>query len=240
MYEPSISVVLPVRNEERNLPELLGEIRTVFDAEIDKTYEIIIVDDASSDRSVEAADRTGDALRIGSPLLVNVQIIREPEPTGQFHALLDGMRAARGRLIVTMDADLQHDPADIPRLLEKMGEYDLICGIRAARHDGVARRFCSRVANSFRNLITGDTTTDSGCMFRVMRRECLPALLPWDRRLFGCEGLFFPLLARRKGFHAIETMISHRDRKHGKSRYHLIRGRFWRGLAACIRVALTE
>jgi dolichol-phosphate mannosyltransferase len=240
MQDPDISVVLPVYNEENSIGVLIAEIRGVFDTMVKKTYEIIVVDDASVDRSVAIAESAGQTLRNNSPLLLNFSVIKERMRSGQFHELLQGMRSARGALVVTMDSDLQHDPADIPDLLSALGTNDLVCGIRADRHDGAARRYCSKTANSFRNLITGDTTTDSGCMFRIMRRECVAAVLPWDGRLFGCEALFFPLLIRKKGFRAVETQVSHRQRIFGKSRYHLIRGRLFSGLAACIRIALTK
>ena len=239
MHDPVISVVTPMYNEKDNIGVLLREIAAVFSTSVWKPYEIIIVDDASTDRGVTVAEQTWNELHNGSVPENTLSIIKNPVRSGQFSALMQGIRRAQGALIITMDSDLQNDPADIPRLLAELGTNDLICGIRLDRHDTAARRFFSRIANVFRNLITGDSTTDSGCMFRIMRKECVPAVLSSEGLLFGCEALFFPHLIRKKGFRVVETAITHRQRRHGNSRYRLIRGRLFRGLAACVRVGVT-
>ena len=217
---------------------MLREIFTVFDATVQKSYEIIIVDDASSDGSIAIVEQERQKYFAGrkSDYLTGISLQKLPGQCGQFKALLRGISAARGNLIITMDSDMQHDPADIPRLLAITGSHDMICGVRENRYDGMARIICSRIANAFRNLITGDTTSDSGCMFRIMRRECVAAILTCEDRLFGCEALFFPLLVRKKGFRVGETPVSHRRRVSGRSRYHLVRGRLLSGIAACFRV----
>jgi len=229
--QTAISIVLPVHNEENNIGVLLKEIADVFKNTIPKPYEIIVVDDASDDRSVAVVEAFKNEQRSS-----NVQILSQPFRSGQSKALTRGMDAAQGALIVTMDADLQHDPADIPTLLEKMDGYDMVCGIRKSRSDGITRLLCSKIANAFRNRITGDSISDSGCTFRIMRKECIEAFIPIDDRLFGCEFFFHPLFARRRGFRVGEAKVSHRKRPAGKSNYKLMRGRFSRGIAACIRV----
>lgn len=235
---PHLSLVMPVHNEAENIRPLLREIFTVLDTTVKKKYEIIIVDDASSDGSIAMVEQEKDEYftRQKPGYLLKIRLLGQAIQSGQFKALIRGISEAGGDLIITMDSDQQHDPADIPRLLQMMDGCDMVCGVRAMRHDGIARRICSKIANGFRNMITGDSTADSGCMFRIMRAACVAAILPCDGRLFGCEALFFPLLARRKGFRIREAPVTHRKRGSGKSRYHLIRGRLLSGIAACVKI----
>lgn len=231
---PDISIVLPVHNEENNIGTLLREIAAVFENVIRKPYEIIVVDDASEDKSAAVIQEVKNSLT-PSYSHVNIHFLAQPVRSGQSKALMRGMTAAQGALIITVDADLQHDPADIPDLLETMALYDMLCGIRKNRSDGPARRVCSKIANAFRNWITGDSIADSGCTFRIMRKECVAVLQPIEGRLFGCEFFFHPLFARRRGFRVGEAEVRHRQRTAGKSNYRLMRGRLLRGIAACIR-----
>ena len=230
-----ISIVLPVHNEENNIGILCKEITAVFNTIVSKPYEIVVVDDASNDRSTGVVDELKKTI-CPSIFLVNINILVQPARYGQSAALMRGMVAAQGALIVTMDADLQHDPADIPKLLEKIDGYDMVCGIRKNRSDGVTRLLCSKIANAFRNWITGDSIIDSGCTFRIIRRECIPSILPLEGRLFGCEYFFHSIFARRRGFRVGETEVCHRQRTAGKSNYRLMRGRLICGIAASIRV----
>jgi dolichol-phosphate mannosyltransferase len=235
-----ISVVLPVHNEENSIGLLLSEIALVFETTVRRPYEIIVVDDSSDDASVAVIEKFADGRCIDRPgesrsFLANFELLSQPVRAGQARALMRGMEAARGGVIVTMDADMQHDPADIFRFLEAMEKFDMVCGVRKSRSDGRARLVCSKIANAFRNLITGDSIADSGCTFRALRRECLPAFAGTDGRLFGCEFFFHPLFARRKGFCVGEIDINHRPRRGGRSNYQLMRGRFLRGMAACFR-----
>lgn len=235
-----ISIVLPVHNEEKNIGVLLNEIAAVFESTIRRPYEIIVVDDGSDDASLSAVDDVGKAFERTADgpdrLPVTLHVESNKVRLGQSRSLLCGINRSRGNIIVTMDADLQHDPADIPVLLEKMGTFDMVCGIRKSRSDGRARLVCSTIANGFRNWITGDSITDSGCTFRAMRKACIPAILPIGSGLYGCEFFFHPLFVRRSGFSVGETPVNHRQRASGKSNYKLMRGRFMRGIAACIRV----
>ena len=235
---PCISLVMPMHDEAENIGPLLREIFAVFEKTVKKNYEIIIVDDASGDGSIAMVEQEKSRYFTDQKpvYLSKLALLRQPVQSGQFKALIRGMAEAGGDCIITMDSDLQQDPADIPGLLRMMEACDMVCGVRAARHDGTARRICSKIANGFRNMITGDSTTDSGCMFRVMRAACVAEILPCNGRLFGCEGLFFPLLVRRKGFRVREAPVTHRRRGNGKSRYHLVRGRLLSGIAACLKV----
>jgi glycosyltransferase involved in cell wall biosynthesis len=238
--QTDISIVLPVHNEENNIGVLLKKIVAVFKSIILKPYEIIVVDDASDDKSMAVIEKFKKELnssthRNGPSLLINLHILAQQVRSGQSKALMRGIVAAQGAFIITMDADLQHYPADIPRLLEKMDTFDMVCGIRKNRSDGQARLICSKIANAFRNRITGDSIADSGCTFRIMRKECIPAILSIGNSLFGCEFFFHPLFVRRRGFRVGEAEVSHRQRTAGKSNYKLMRGRLIRGIMACIR-----
>ena len=224
---PYLSVVLPVYNENKTVGVLIREISRVIETVIRKPYEIIVVDDASDDRSVEAAQEA-------APATSALRILKADVRSGQSAALMRGMTAAAGEFIVTLDADLQHDPADIPALLEKMHGYDMICGIRKRRSDGALRALCSKIANTFRNLMTGDSTRDSGCTFRVVRKKCIATLFPLQGHLFGCESFFHPIFLRSRGFTVGQCEVSHKPRMSGHSKYRLMRGRLMRGVAACI------
>ncbi|MBN1131043.1 MAG: glycosyltransferase [Chitinispirillaceae bacterium] len=235
---PDISLVMPMHNEADNIGPLLREIFAVFEMTVKKNYEIIIVDDASGDESIAMVEQEKNRYFTDQKpvYLSEIALLRQPVRSGQFKALIRGISKAGGDCIITMDSDLQQDPADIPGLLRMMEACDMVCGVRATRYDGMARRICSKIANGFRTMITGDSTVDSGCMFRVMRAACVAAIVPCDGRLFGCEGLFFPLLVRRKGFRVSEAPVTQRRRGNGKSRYHLVRGRLLSGIAACLKV----
>lgn len=239
--DPCISIVLPVHNEENNIGILLTEIVAVLEKRVQKPYEIIVVDDASQDKSVVVVEKCKNELgwpdqQHNPSYLKNILLITKTVRSGQSNALMRGMVAAQGAFIITMDADLQHDPADIPRLLEKMDDFDMVCGVRKNRSDGLARRTCSKIANTFRNWVTGDSVSDSGCTYRIIRKHCIEVLKPVEDRLFGCEFFFHPFMLRRRGFRVGECAVAHRQRTAGRSNYHLMRGRFFRGIAACIRV----
>ena len=233
----ALSIVLPVYNEAKGIGILMKEISAVFEKSLPKPGEIIIVDDASNDTSVTVIEEIARELthlqRHASP--VEITLITQPDHRGQSQALMNGLAAARGDLIVSLDADGQHDPADIPRFVEKMDAFDMICGVRKNRADGSARMSYSKIGNALRNRLTGDSTKDAGCTFRIMRKTCVAALLPFKERLFECEFFFHPLILRRKGFRVVEMEVSHRPRLAGKSKYKLVRGRALRGLYACMR-----
>ncbi len=163
---PAVSVVVPVFNEEENMSILQPELRAAL-AGLD--YEIVFVDDGSTDRSAEKIEPAP-----------NVRVLRFEKNTGQSAALYAGVRAARGQTIVMIDSDLQNDPADIPRLLEEISRgADLVCGYRAKRKDTMTKRLTSRIANFVRSRFTKDYVRDTGCTLKAMRRECVDALVPF-------------------------------------------------------------
>jgi glycosyltransferase involved in cell wall biosynthesis len=217
-----ISVVVPAYNEEESLPEFLAELRAALDA-TGKRAEILLVDDGSSD---------------GTPALLARERARDPrlrplrlDPrSGQSAAIAAGLSRARGAVIVTLDADLQNDPAELPRVLEALKAADVVSGIRANRRDTWMRRVSSRIANATRRAAIGDPITDIGCSFKAYRREALEGL-----PMFVGVHRFLPALCVFRGARLAEVPLAHRPRRHGISKYG-VHNRLWRGLNDLIGV----
>jgi glycosyltransferase involved in cell wall biosynthesis len=214
---PQVSVVLPVFDEEGNLRRLVEELLPVVRG-LGRTFEILFVDDGSRDRSPEV-------LREIAAAVPEAVVWRLDRNHGLSSALDAGFRAARGEVLVTLDADLQNDPADIPRLFALVGEYDMVCGWRRDRRDPLVKRASSRVANWWRNLRTGETVHDITCPLKVLRASVVPHLPP-----FHGMHRFYPTLARMAGFRVVEVPVSHRERPSGASKYG-IWNRLWKGLS---------
>jgi glycosyltransferase involved in cell wall biosynthesis len=212
---PDLSVVLPVYNEEESLVPLCDELRDVLDGS-GLDYEIVFVDDGSRDRSAEIIR----GLRESSP---RIRLIRFKENVGETAALDAGFKAARGRWVVSMDADLQNDPHDIPHLLSYLDRWDAVTGWRTRRGDGdsIVRRVSSRVANRIRNALTDEHIQDSGCTFRAFRHECLRDLV-----LYRGLHRFLPQLLRMRGYRVIEVPVNHRPRRFGQSKYGVMNRAF--------------
>ncbi len=215
-----VSVVLPCFNEAECVSELMAELNTVLDR-LGSASEILFVNDASTDRTL-------NVLRDLQQRYPRVQIINHRQRSGQSAAHASGFRLARGRYIVTMDADGQNDPADIPRLLAALADVDAVCGIRRRRQDAWIKRASSRIANRFRNVITREHITDAGCAYRALRRSAL-AEIP----VFNGMHRFLPTLLRMQGYRVIEMDVNHRPRHAGVSKYG-INNRLWRGLIDCV------
>jgi dolichol-phosphate mannosyltransferase len=206
-----LSVVIPVCNEEENLPLLWPELRSVLDAErLD--FEVVFVDDGSRDRSAEIIR----GMRDNDP---RVRLVRLKVNAGETAATDAGFQAARGRLIVTMDADLQNDPRDLPGLLRHLDRWDAAIGWRVNRRDGdsIVRRLSSRIANRVRNWLSDDVIQDSGCTFRAFRRECLRGLV-----LYRGFHRFIPTLLKMRGFRVVEVPVRTRPRRFGQSKYGVL------------------
>lgn len=210
-----LSVIAPARDEADNLPALVREITSAL-ANLTAEHEIIIVDDASADGTASVLRQ----LEIEFPRLRAIRL-EPPAPgrgNGQSAAFKAGIDDARGWLVAMIDADLQNDPADLPRLLAilQQREADLVQGDRSAnRRDTAVRRFGSWIGRVFRRLILGDTIRDTGCSLRVMRREVAGAL-PLELR--GMHR-FIPVIARQLGYIVVETPVSHRPRTAGRTKY---------------------
>jgi dolichol-phosphate mannosyltransferase len=200
---PAVSLVVPLFNEEENVPILQAELTAAL-GPLD--YEIIFVDDGSRDATVE---------RIAPD--PRVRVLQFQRNAGQSAAIFAGLHAARGAVAVLMDGDLQNDPSDIPRLLAEIERgADLVCGYRAQRKDTVVKRISSRIANFVRSRFTKDGVRDTGCTLKAMKRECVGTLVP-----FKGMHRFIPALVKGAGYRLVEIPVNHRPRKFGESKYGL-------------------
>ncbi|MFH0793134.1 MAG: glycosyltransferase family 2 protein [bacterium] len=213
---PYLSVVVPVKNEEGNVEPLLQELQQVL-AKMDRPYEIVYVDDGSTDKTLQV-------LLKRQKKIPQLRVIKFDRNYGQTAALDAGIRNARGEVVVTLDGDLQNDPADLPTLVAALESCDLAIGYRAKRHDTRVRKISSRIANNFRNWATHDNTIDTGCTLKAFRRRCLERI-----KLYEGMHRFLPLLFKMEGFAVRQFPVNHRPRRHGKAKYG-IGNRVWKGL----------
>jgi len=198
---PELSVVVPVFNEQDNIAILQSELGAAL---VGIDHEIIFVDDGSTDQT--AAKITPSAA---------VRVIRFERNRGQSAAIYAGAQAARGRILVFIDGDLQNDPRDIPRLVTEVSRgADLACGYREKRKDTVTKRLTSRIANFVRSRFTKDGVRDTGCTLKAMRRECVRTLVP-----FKGMHRFIPALVKGAGYRLVEVPVNHRPRRFGQSKY---------------------
>ena len=174
-----------------------------------RPYEILVVDDGSTDGTFDVLK----ALRKEHPQL---RALRFKRNRGQTAAMDAGFRNAAGDIVVTIDADMQNDPADIPKLLDAMADWDAVCGMRLKRRDNFVRRTSSRIANWVRNKLSNDDIRDTGCTLKAYRRECLLRL-----KLFEGMHRFLPTLLRMEGFRVTEMAVNHRPRLQGKTKYNV-------------------
>jgi glycosyltransferase involved in cell wall biosynthesis len=208
---PDISVVIPLRDEERNVLPLHGELTTAL-ASLSKAYEIILIDDGSEDETFARLSE----IHARDPYVRVVQFTRN---FGQTAAFAAGFARARGHWIVTMDGDLQNDPADIPRLLDVARDYDVVCGWRKDRKDDLLTRHLPSVAaNWLLSLATGVRLHDNGCSLKVMRAEVVKPL-----KLSPGMHRYLPALASQLGGRVTEKVVNHRARRFGRSKYGLSR-----------------
>jgi dolichol-phosphate mannosyltransferase len=206
---PDLSAVVPVYDERDNLDPLMDELGGVL-ADTGRTWEIVLVDDGSRDGSWE---RIASLARPGS----GIRGLRFRRNAGQTAAFDAGFKAARGRIVITLDADRQNDPADIPRLLAALEQppgYDAAVGYRVGRRDTWLRRISSRIANAVRNRLSQDDIVDTGCSLKAFRREALAGL-----KLYTGLHRFLPTLLRMEGFRVIQVPVGHRPRVAGASKY---------------------
>jgi glycosyltransferase involved in cell wall biosynthesis len=205
---PELSVVVPIYDEEENIPALYERLTGTLSA-LDRGYEIIAVDDGSRDRSFALLRELARADR-------RLRVVRFRRNFGQTAAFTAGFERARGQVVVTIDADLQNDPTDIPRLLEKIAEgYDVVSGWRAHRQDAFwNRRLPSIIANRLISLVTGLRLHDYGCSLKAYRREVVQ-----DLQLYGELHRFIPAIASWQGVQVAELAVNHEPRRFGSSKY---------------------
>jgi dolichol-phosphate mannosyltransferase len=201
-----LSVVIPVFDEEENVGALARELREAL-ADLPHSYEVIFVDDGSRDSTrkqvleVAAADP-------------RVRLVALERNQGQSAALVAGVRAARMSHVVTLDGDLQNDPADVPKLAALAAVHDVVIGRRGERRDAPARRLAGRVANVVRQVVLGDGASDTGCSLKVFPAAAFLAL-----PRFNGMHRFFPALFRNQGLSIFEVRVNHRARVAGRSKY---------------------
>ena len=212
-----ISVVIPLYNEQENISLLYDELKEVLDG-IEGEYEILFVDDGSEDESLELLRgiKSNDS---------RVKLISFQKNYGQSAALKAGFEKSTGEVIVTMDADLQNDPHDIPKLLSYINQgYDLASGWRKRRQDSFKKKLSSKIANRVRNSIIKDNINDTGSMLKAYRKDV-------NKRLEIYNGMhrFLPMLLKMRGAKVIEIEVNHRTRRFGKTKYG-IKNRLWKSL----------
>ncbi|MHA3961506.1 glycosyltransferase family 2 protein [Synechococcus sp. LTW-G] len=209
---PDLSIVVPLFNEEESLPLLVEKLLLAL-RPLSRSFELVLVDDGSSDRTAEVLRQQA----AGAPELVAVLLRRN---YGQTAAMAAGFDASRGRLIVTLDGDLQNDPADIPMLLERLEQgYDLVSGWRHQRQDhAVSRLLPSKIANALIARVTGVRLHDYGCSLKAYRRELVE-----DMNLYGELHRFLPALAFIEGARIAEVKVNHNARQFGQSKYGIDR-----------------
>jgi glycosyltransferase involved in cell wall biosynthesis len=206
-----ISVVVPVHNEERSLELLYDELRAALEP-LAREWETVFVDDGSTDGSFAALTR----LHARND---NVRVVRLRRNFGKSAALAAGFANAAGGVIVTIDADLQDDPAEIPRLLAKLEEgFDLVSGWKVHRRDPLGRRVLSRTFNAITGRVSGLRLRDLNSGLKAYQAEVVRGL-----RIYGELHRFLPVLAHYRGFRVTEVPVNHRPREHGRSRYGLER-----------------
>lgn len=208
-FERMVSLVIPVFNEEKNLPALMGRIRPVMSG-LKRPWEVILVDDGSRDSSL-------DILK-GFTVDPEVRVVELTRNYGKHAAILAGFSIVRGAIVVTLDADLQNPPEEIPRLIATMeeGNFDVVGSIRRGRKDSLFRILPSRIVNMVARKITGVRMTDWGCMLRAYRRTVV-------KRMIDCHehATFIPALATHFGKRVTEIEVAHEERHGGKSNYPL-------------------
>lgn len=221
------SVVIPIYNEEESVIRLYSSLKDVMDR-IGQSYEIIFVNDGSKDKSFEVLNSI-------DPKPASLVIVNLKKRCGQSTALQTGFDIACGELIITMDGDLQNDPEDIPKLLDKMKRgYDIVSGWRYDRKDPRRKILASKIANITRRIIVKEKIHDVGCTFRIFKRRVL-------RDVYLSNGLhrFFTLIMARKGYNITETIINHRPRKFGRAKYNIC-DRLFKGLIDFTRILLLD
>jgi dolichol-phosphate mannosyltransferase len=218
-----ISVVVPVHDEERTVALLFDELQAALEP-LDQPWEAVFVDDGSTDGSFAALTRLHNAKD-------NVRVVRLRRNFGKAAALAAGFAQASGEVVVTIDADLQDDPAEIPRLLAKLDEgFDLVSGWKAHRRDPVSRRALSRIFNWVTSRVSGLRLHDMNCGLKAYRAEVVKEL-----RLYGELHRFIPVLAHYRGHRIAELPVNHRPREHGRSRYGV--ERYLRGFLDLLTVS---
>lgn len=207
------SVVIPLKNEEENIVDLVQELEPVMTG-IGQPWELICIDDGSTDRTKSILAKLAEEKAYLKPIFFKKNY-------GQSSAFDAGFQAAKGAYVITLDGDRQNDPTDIPKLATLIADSDLVCGIRIKRQDSINKRIISKLANTVRRWICEDGVQDTGCSLKVYRRECLQKI-----KMYHGMHRFLPALFRIEGFRVKETPVNHRERTKGKSNYNFFNRSF--------------
>ena len=208
MNKPEVSIVIPVYNEVDNLRPLAEKIAAAMEP-LGVSYEVLLVDDGSKDGSTER-------IREIAAEDARFKLVKLKRNSGQTAALDAGFKVSKGDAVVTLDADLQNDPADIPKVLELLSEYDMVCGIRVKRRDNILRRMTSRAGNYVKNKVAGEKIKDTGCSLKAYRGECIRGI-----KLYTGMHRFLPTLAAIEGYTVTQVPVGHHPRFAGKAKYGL-------------------
>lgn len=207
MMAVNYSIILPIKDEEENIADLVKEIEDVM-LKIAEPWEMICVDDGSTDRSLEILQGLAQERPYMRLLIFDGNF-------GQSSAFDAGFRLAEGEFLITLDADGQNDPADIPKLLKLIPEADLVCGWRVDRKDTWSKKITSFLANKIRGRLAQDGVHDTGCSLKVYRKKCFDNI-----KLYHGMHRFLPALFVIEGFRVKECPVNHRERQGGVSKYH--------------------
>ncbi|MGH9343903.1 MAG: glycosyltransferase family 2 protein [Terriglobia bacterium] len=202
----SLSLVIPVFNEAENIAPLVERLKTAL-AVFSEAVEILFVDDGSSDATLSELRRAQES----DP---RIRILHFRINLGQTAAMEAGFHHARGEAVVTLDGDLQNDPADILPLVAQLKDWDVVCGVRVRRQDSWLKRISSRIANGFRNWATGDDIVDTGCTLKAFRAERVRSL-----KLYQGMHRFLPTLLKMRGCRVLQVPVSHHPRRAGQTKY---------------------
>jgi len=208
-----LSVIAPVYNEEDNIIALYHSITEAVEKKVE-SYEIILVNDGSRDRSAKILNELAGSDQA-------VKVVHFEKNCGQTAAIWAGMKKSVGELIAIIDADLQTDPRDIFKLMPYIKKFDFVNGKRIDRKDTLLKKVSSKVGNAVRNWLTGDKIYDTGCPMKLMKREVADSYY-----LYNGMHRFLPTLAKMNGFRVIEIAVSHRERKFGVSKYGVLNRAF--------------
>lgn len=210
----ALSILVPVKDEEESVGRLVDEVVAALDGSdvaVGRHWELIFIDDGST-------DRTWEEIRKASGRESRVRALRFRRNFGKSTALAAGLAAARGRLIATLDGDLQDDPAEIPGMIARLDEADLVAGFKADRKDPISKRLPSKIFNAVTSLVTGLKLRDHNCGLKVARREVFEAV-----PLYGEMHRYFAAIAHAQGFKVVEQSVNHRPRLFGRSKFGLER-----------------
>ncbi len=209
--QKELSVIIPLFNEEKSLSSLCKELKSALKS-FGKSYEIIFVDDGSKDNSWSVLEK----LHAHDEDIKGIQFRKN---SGKAAALSAGFKYARGKVIITMDADLQDDSGEIPKFIKKLDEgYDLVSGWRFKRQDPISKTLPSKIFNYLTSMLTGLSIHDFNCGFKAYRKEVVK-----DIELYGELHRYIPVLAHWKGYEIGEIKVRHHPRAHGKSKYGMVR-----------------